>query len=85
LPTNEEAKASMMEKSGLNDKYQFLGFYDSMWNSLWISTVLGIAYLVAIQCFPKKVIPWSVVIGGIFFIILALLTIMYSFKIFQNS
>lgn len=48
-----------------------------MWNSLWLSALFGIIFIAVLQFFPLKVVPFSVVIGGIFFIILGLLTIMY--------
>ena len=44
-----------------------------MWNSLWITLIFGIIYLVLIQYFPKKVIPWAIGIGGLFFVILGIL------------
>lgn len=76
-PENEADKKQLMEKSGLNDKYQFLGFYDSMWNSLWMSVVLGAVYLVVVQCFPTTVVPWLTLLGGFIFVLLGVFALMY--------
>lgn len=71
----KQKKEQLLEKSGLNGKYQFLAFYDAMWNSLWLSALFGIIYIIILQLFSTKVVPWSITLGGAFFIILGILTI----------
>ena len=61
--------------AGLSEKHHFLAFYDTMWITLGISFGLGCLYLLLVQFFPTKVVPWTILLGGITFIVLAILVI----------
>lgn len=63
------------EMSGLEAKYYFLTIYDSIWMSLWISIVFGIALILLIQFFPRLVVHWMFILGSLTFIALGIVVV----------
>lgn len=55
-----------------------MGVYDAMWRSFYISSILSIVFVVFVQFFAKKVVPWTMVVGGLFSLIFGLLTMIFS-------
>jgi hypothetical protein len=50
-----------------------------MWNSFWISALFSILYVVLIQFFPLKAVPWIILLGGVASVIFGILVlILYS-------
>jgi hypothetical protein len=55
-----------------------MGVYDAMWRSFYISSVLSIIFVVLLQFFAKKVVPWTIVIGGLFSLLFGILIMLFS-------
>ena len=55
-----------------------MGVYDAMWRSFYISSVLSIIFVALLQFFAKKVVPWTIVIGGLFSLLFGLLIMLFS-------
>jgi hypothetical protein len=55
-----------------------MGVYDAMWRSFYISSIISIAFVALVQFFAKKVVPWTMVIGGVFSLIFGLLIMIFS-------
>ena len=53
-----------------------MGFYDAFWTTTWLSVVLGIVYVALMQFFPKLMVKWMMVLGGLVFFVTGLLIIM---------
>jgi hypothetical protein len=63
---------------GISRRYHFMGVYDAMWRSFYISSILSIVFVALLQFFAKKVVPWTILIGGVFSLIFGLLIMMFS-------
>ncbi len=55
-----------------------MGVYDAMWRSFYISSIFAIAFVALVQFFANKVVPWTIVIGGIFSLIFGVLVMLIS-------
>lgn len=69
-----------MEQSGIQFKYDFLGFYDAIWQSIWVSILFALVSYFLVRFFPHRAVPWTICIGGVVFFIFGLLVPMYSFR-----
>lgn len=63
---------------GITKRYHFLGIYDGMFRSFWLSSLLAFIFVVLLQIFPMKVVPWTIAIGGIFSLVFGLVIIIVS-------
>ena len=79
MPSDEAAKEKILELSQTKNKYQFLGFYDAMWSSIWISTIFGLLFFMISFYYPYRSIPWIMFLGGIISVLLGGLTLMFAF------
>jgi hypothetical protein len=50
---------------GIAKRYGFMGVYDALWRSFLVSSIFAIIFVLLLQFFPLKVIPWTILIGGI--------------------
>lgn len=66
----------MIANAGLDQKYTFLGFYDAMWNSIWISVLFGVVSFLVTQYFPLRAVPWTILIGGLCLFAFGLMVLM---------
>jgi hypothetical protein len=66
FPTDPDEKNILLDKIGLNKRYSFMGIYDAMWRSFYISGIFAMVFVVLLHFFPLKVVPWTIAIGGIF-------------------
>ena len=55
-----------------------MGIYDALWRSFIVSAILAIIFVAMVQFFPTKVVPWTIVIGGIFSLIFGFLVMLMS-------
>jgi len=55
-----------------------MGIYDAMWRSFWLSSVIAIIFVALVQFFPLKVVPWTILIGGLASVVFALLIMLLS-------
>ncbi len=78
FPTDPTQKQMLLENIGISKRYHFMGVYDAMWRSFYISSILSIAFVALVQFFAKKVVPWTMVVGGLFSLIFGLLTMIFS-------
>ena len=76
MPSDEAAKEKILELSQTKNKYQFLGFYDAMWSSIWISTIFGLLFFMISFYYPYRSIPWIMFLGGIISVLLGGLILM---------
>jgi hypothetical protein len=53
-----------------------MGIYDAMWRSFYISAIFAIVFVLLVQFFPLKVVPWTITIGGIISLLFGLLVMM---------
>jgi hypothetical protein len=53
-----------------------MGVYDAMWRSFYISAIFAIAYVLVVQFFPLKAVPWTIVLGGVVSLIFGLVIMM---------
>lgn len=79
FPDDPTLQAQVIANAGLDQKYTFLGFYDAMWNSIWISILFGITSFLITQYFPLRAVPWTILIGGLCLFALGLMVLMYDF------
>lgn len=76
MPKDDAVKEKLLELSQTKNKYQFLGFYDAMWSSIWISTLFGFTFFMLSFFFPYRTIPWVMFLGGIISVILGTLILL---------
>lgn len=50
---------------GIAKRYGFMGIYDALWRSFLVSSILAIVFVLLVQFFPLKVVPWTILIGGV--------------------
>jgi hypothetical protein len=67
-----------LENIGISKRYHFMGVYDSLWRSFLVSSVLAIIFVALVQFFPIKVVPWTILIGGVFALIFGVLVMILS-------
>lgn len=53
-----------------------MGVYDAVWRSFVVSAVLAIIFVALVQFFPTKMVPWTIVIGGLFSLIFGFLVML---------
>lgn len=70
-------KEQVLRNSNVQEKFSFLGFYDTMWRSIWISVIFGLVSFFVVHFLPYKAVPWTIFIGGICSILFGLLILMY--------
>lgn len=78
FPTDPDEKNILLEKIGLNKRYSFMGIYDAMWRSFYISGIFAMVFVVLLHFFPLKVVPWTIAIGGIFSFVFGLVIMILS-------
>jgi hypothetical protein len=76
MPKDPDTYDKILGLSDLSGKYLFLKTYDSIWTSLWISIVFGIALVIAIQFFSRQVVHWIFILGSLTFIALGIVIFM---------
>lgn len=63
---------------GISKRYHFLGIYDALFRSFWVSSLIAIIFVALLQFFPLKVVPWTILIGGLFSMIFGLVVMILS-------
>lgn len=76
MPQDENLRDDILTKSGTKSKYEFLGFYDAMWRSIWISILFAVAIFLFAYFQPYIAVPWTIFIGGIVSFIFGTLILM---------
>lgn len=76
MPKDDALREELLEKSDTKNKYEFLGFYDSLWRSIWISFLFGIFFFLFSYFQPYVAVPWTIFIGGIISVIFGVLILM---------
>jgi len=69
---------------GIAKRYHFMGIYDALWRSFYVSSILAIIFVALVQFFPLKVVPWTILIGGIVSIMFGLSVMIISTGTFIN-
>lgn len=78
FPTDATQKQILLDNIGISKRYHFMGVYDAMWRSFYISSILSIIFVALVQFFAKKTVPWTMVVGGVFALLFGLLTMVFS-------
>jgi LPS O-antigen subunit length determinant protein (WzzB/FepE family) len=65
MPKDNALRDQLLEKSSTKNKYEFLGFYDAMWRSIWISIIFGFSFFLFAYFQPYIAVPWVIFAGGI--------------------
>ena len=73
LPTDPVLKQQVLAMSGVAYKYNVFSVIDVILMSLWISAIIGPILFLLAHFFPYKVVPWTILLGGIFSIVFGIL------------
>ena len=81
MATDQEQRQMLEEKSQIQKKNRFMGFYDAFWSVLGWSVLAGVIYFLLIWFFPQGTTRWGFLIGTVFEVIGAFLLFLY--KLFK--
>jgi hypothetical protein len=77
MPVSPILRDHIIRDTGMLMKFEFLGSYDAIKLGLLTSLVLGVVFLLLIQCIPQAMVYVSIAFGGLAFIGLAIILLLF--------